>query len=120
MIGMVAHAKGALDHLRYPLGGPHIAIKAVGGGPMRQQQRDLRPLLAAEPRRHAWGWPALERLNALLTSAGEPLAHCPLTHPKRGGDVLLQPPLLFQGPGALAPLFAPVSLLWCSHTASLS
>jgi hypothetical protein len=89
MIGMVAHAKGALDHLRHPLGGPHITIKAVGGSPVRQQQRDLRPLLAAEPRHHAWRRSALERLDTLLTSAGEPLAHCPLTHPERGGDVLL-------------------------------
>jgi hypothetical protein len=28
----------------------------------------------------------------------------------------LLPPLLFQFPGAFAPLFSPIGFLWCSHT----
>ena len=47
-------------------------------------------------------------LDPLFAPALEPLAHRPLGHPQRSGDVLLFPALLFQLPGASPPSFAPV------------
>src|SRR5258706_12687020 len=115
VIWMVAHAEAAPDHLGHPLGGPHVAAEPVRFCPLCQERRELRPLLLTRPWNHAGRCPTRKGLNAaLLAGAFEPLAHRPFTDSQRHGDVLLQPALLLQGPGALAPLLAPIGLLWCS------
>jgi hypothetical protein len=59
-------------------------------------------------------------LDSLFVASFEPLAHCPLGHPRRSGDVLLLPTLLLQLPGASLPSFAPVQLgLPRAHSSSI-
>ena len=121
MIGMIADAEGALNHLRHPFGGPDIAREAVRWRSAGQQRGKLCPLLNREAWRYSRRWPVCQRLDPLLARARTPVADRTLTSPQRHGDVLLVlllPPRLFQGPGALAPLFAPISPLGgssCSH-----
>src|SRR5260370_4721867 len=117
---MDAHVKVVSALHIMPLGCPHVAAEPVCFRASGEQRRDLRPLLRTEPCSHAGRWPTRQRLHAaLLTGTFEPLAHGSFPDAQRGGDVLLQPTLLFQDPGALPPLFAPVGLRWCSHVASL-
>ncbi len=59
---------------------------------------------------------ARQRFYAAREGAFEPLAHRAFTHAQGDGDIFLKPALRFEGPGALASLFAPVGFVWCSHT----
>jgi hypothetical protein len=117
MVGMVADAKGTLNDDRYPLGGPHVATKAMRFRPTSQQGRDLRSLLGGQ-----LGWApqvrtAPQPFDALLAGALEPLTHGGATDPQGGRDVFLPPPLLVQLPGALTSPFASVAgFLCCTHS----
>src|SRR5262249_35152056 len=108
------------DELCHPPGRPHVAAEPIGFRSPSEKCRQLRPLLdtlsGCRPGRRM---PHKRLHSAFLASALEPLAHRPLTHPQRPGDILLRPSFLLQGPGALAPLLAPVGLSRCSHTESL-
>jgi hypothetical protein len=108
--GMVGDAKGAPDHLRHPLAGPHLAAEAVRLWPPLQEGRQLGALLQREPRLAARCGMAAQRLHPLLPCPLEPLADRASGHPQRGGDVLLLPALFFQLPGASPSPLAPVEL----------
>jgi hypothetical protein len=112
MIGVIAHPELAPDHRRHPLGGPDIASEAERLGALRQQQRQLLPLLVRQPRGRAWRHPTLQRLDTALTGAPHPLADRPGGHSQGVRNRLLAPILLLQFPGAQPPPFTPVH--WCS------
>ena len=106
---MIAHPEGPPEHLRDPLGGPHVAAKAIGFGSPRQQVGNLRQLLGLS-------WGAGPRAGCRHTPSSTPCVRARLIHwltaasrhPQRGGDVLLFPAGLIELPGASATSFAPV------------
>ncbi|HEU0026309.1 MAG TPA: hypothetical protein VFQ25_04270 [Ktedonobacterales bacterium] len=109
VIGVVANAEGAPDHVRDALSRPHVAPKAIRLGAAGQQGRDLRPLLRRELAGAAGVRSAAQRLDpASPTGAPELLADGGAAHAQRGGDVLLPPALFVHLPGALAPPLARV------------
>src|SRR5258708_5432817 len=115
MIALVAHAEGAPDYLGDAAGRPHIAAKTPSFCPTRQQGWDPRPLLGTHARPEPRWWPVLQRFDASVSSPLDPLADRAFAHPQRNGDISLFPAQLFQLPGALAPLPAPVGFLRCSQ-----
>jgi hypothetical protein len=108
MIGVVVHAKGALNHRGAALGRPHVAAKAVRRRPAGQQAGDLRPLLRGQFRGAAQMRPTTQRRrSSAFASALDPLAHCRAADPQ-GGDIFLPPPRLRQLPRASASPLADI------------
>jgi len=119
VIRMVAYPELPPDDGRHPLGGPDITAKAECLGPLRQQQRDLRPLLRRQLRHGSRTRPALQRLDSTLASAPHPLADGPGGDPQRLRNLLLAPALRLQRPRSQPALFTPLLWLCCflGHTA---
>ena len=120
MVGMVAHPELPPDDGRHPLGGPDITTEAERLGPLRQQHRDLRPLLRRQFRLGSGARPALQGLLATRASAAHPLADGPGRDPQRLRNLLLAPTLRLQRPGAQPSLFTPLlrsSCFLCHTTA---
>ena len=120
MIGMVADPELPSDDGRHARGGPDITAKAERLGPLRQQHRDLRPLLRRQFRRGPAARPALQGLFPTLAAASHPLADGPSSDPQRLRNLLLAPTLRLQGPCAQPALFTPLlrsSCFLCHTTA---
>jgi len=108
VIRMVADPELPPDDRRHALGGPDITAEAERFGPLRQQQRELRPLLRRQFRRGPEARPARQCRLSTLASAPHPLADRPSGHPQRLRDLLRAPPLRLQRPGAQPALFSPL------------
>src|SRR4249919_2567435 len=105
---MVADPELPPDDDRHALGGPDITTEAERLGPLRQQHRDLRPLLRRQFRLGPGARPALQGLLSTLASTPHPLADGPSSNPQRLRNLLLAPPLRLQGPCAQPALFTPL------------
>jgi hypothetical protein len=112
VIGVIADAELAPDDRRHPLGGQDLATEAKRFGALRQQLRQLLPLLVRQLRGRARRHPVLQRLNAAIASTPHPLAHHARRHPEGVRDGLLLPSALFQLPRSLPTPFARVA--WSS------
>jgi len=109
---MIAHAEGALDHGRHPLGGPDVATKAVHLGALRQQRRHLRPLLGRQPWLLAGAWLGAQRLPAAaLSGTRQPLTDRTGRDAQRLGNPRPRPTRLVQLPCPQPSAFPPVP--WC-------
>src|SRR5688572_33258802 len=104
---MVAYPELPPDDGRHPLGGRDITAKAECLGPLRQQQRDLRPLLRRQLRHGSRTRPALQRLDSTLASAPHPLADGPGGDPNPPPNLRLPPPLPLHPPPPHPPPFPP-------------
>src|SRR5215211_7234426 len=110
--GMIAHAEGALDHGRHPLGGPDVATKAVHLGALRQQRRHLRPLLGRQPWLLAGAWLGAQRLPAAaLSGRRQPLTDRTGRDAQRLGNPRPRPTRLVPLPCPQPSAFPPVP--WC-------
>lgn len=120
MIRMVADPELPPDDGRHALAGPDIATEAERLSPLRQQQRELRPLLRRQFRLGPKARPALQGLRSTLASAPHPLADGSSGDPQRLRDLLLAPPLRLQRPCPQPALFTPLlrsSCCLCHTTA---
>jgi hypothetical protein len=108
MSPMIADSKLLLDHQSHPLRGPDLSSKTERFGSLRQQRRQLRPLLGTQFGLSPWRWLMPQGLNSLRPGFLEPLAHRSLTDSECGGDVLLFPSLFMQFPGTHPSSFAPI------------
>ena len=120
MTGMVADPKLPPDDGRHTPSGPDVTPKAERLSSLRQQLRDLCPLLNRQLRHSPRTGPTLQRLEPTLASAPHPLADRPSRDPQRLRDLLLAPPLRLQRPCAPPALFAPLlrsSCFLCHITA---
>jgi hypothetical protein len=99
-MGVVADPELAPDERRHPFGSPDVAAEAERFGALRQQARQLRPLLGRQLRGRAGRHAAPQRLDPALASTPHPLADRARRHPEGAGDGLLAPVLLLQVPGA--------------------
>jgi len=110
MGGMVMHAEFALDHCRYPLGGPDLAAEAESLCPPLQQGGKVRPLCGAQSRFRSWGWSMAERLGSILSGTVEPLADGTGTDPEGCRNLPLGPAFLGQFPATQPAAFVPISV----------
>jgi len=122
MIGVVADPKLAPDERRHPFGGPDVAAEAERFAALRQQERQLRPLLGRQLRGRARRHSAPQRLDPARAGTPHPLADRARRHPEGVGDGLLTPVLLLQVPSPQPPPFAPVARfsLGCRHASDHS
>ncbi len=115
---MIAHSKDVHNHGGNPRCGPDIAAKAEGFGPFGQFVGHLRQLLFGQ----LWScsrWGLMSQgLHPQRSHLFEPLAHRPLAHAKRFGDVFLVPSSFMQFPCLHASGFTPVCwrCAFCAHT----
>src|SRR5258706_2132205 len=105
---MIADAKDVQDHLRHPLGGPHVTTEAKGFASCCQQGRQLRRLLRTQFRLSPWRWLMAQGVYSLRLGFLHPLAHRSLSDPECGSNVFLFPSLFMQFPGAHPSSFAPI------------
>lgn len=108
MSRMVAYAKDLFDHSRCPRRGPDISNKAVGFGALRQQTRDLRPLLGRQSGLRTRGNTTAQRFDTSIIRTLEPLAYCAWGHAQGFGNTSLFPALLFEFPSTEPATFLPV------------
>ena len=104
---VVAHAKDAFDHGRYPRRGPNISAKAESLGTFGQDGRDLCPLLRAQPWSTTRGRVPAQCFDTLLSGPLEPLAHRPGGYAECRSDIALLPALLVEFPGPKPTAFLP-------------
>ncbi len=119
MGAMIADPELLPDHLYHPRRSPDGSSKAERFGSFCQQGRQLRHLLCTQSRLGPRRWLVPQGLHSLGLRLLEPLAHCPFTHPKCGGDVFLFPSRFMQFPGAHPSCFAPICW-WCRFLAHTS
>ena len=102
---VIADAKLADDDCRDPFGRPHVSDKAVRFRSLRQQCRQLRPLLGGQPNAPAWRLAVIQRRAASLPCPLQPLAHRAARHPERLRNPCPPPALLMQRQRTQAPPF---------------
>lgn len=107
---VIADAKGAPDHLPYPLAVLDLSAEAVRLWSTFQERGQLRELLGGEARLPTRRRMAAQPVYPLLVPPLEPLADGARRHTEGSGDILLFPALLLQLPGASSPPLAPVEL----------
>ena len=99
MGGMVSHPKRAPDDFGDAPARPSIPTEAEGARPLGQQGGNLGLLGGGKTRRATRAGTLFQRFRTLLPSLRQPLADGALTHPKRGGNLVLSPAHLEQIPG---------------------
>jgi hypothetical protein len=80
---MIGDAQLAPDHGGHPLSGPHVAQKTIGFGAVREQRRQLGPLLGRQFGRGARRHPMVQGPGAAGPGPLEPLIHGTIRHAER-------------------------------------
>ena len=107
MGGMVVNRKVGSNQGRHTLGGPDIAMPAMGFGPLGQQGDQLSALGGSQFGGRAGRRVGAQGVGPASAGAFEPLADRALGHTKSGGDGGLFPARLGQRPGLAPAAFAP-------------
>src|SRR5687767_8008133 len=102
MINMIADAELALDQAGNACLSPNVTDKTVGLCATLEQDGKLLALRLRELGYRAGTGAISQRVSSAGSSAGNPLANCPLTDAQCRGDLLLRPALLMQVPGTQA------------------
>src|SRR5919202_592611 len=108
MCRVVNNSELSSDHFRYPLAGPHLTLKAMGGGSLSQQLFELRPLLFAQAWRRTGGSSLFESFYPASAFPLHPLAHRPFGGAQGPSYLPLIPTLLLEFPGSEATTLSPI------------